>query len=203
MEIDQAQMPVWALNSVRSARHTDHVIGVCPMQPPIQSAPDIPAECRTARTDQQWQDDHRRASFQRTLSLYRALDRLRFYQRFLYEISREWRSLFVRIAALRKNSLFRCGIVPLTTWAQSPNKHQLSHIHRHGRNQCMRSFYSIHPAASLGDLRLLLEGWERGVEYSDKHYRNLHNLCQDLSFEDSGKSSSEQRSESTPRHHVL
>src|ERR1700674_5376480 len=68
-------------------------------------------------------DAHTMATPRRIPFLSHALDRLRFYRIFLCEILLKLSSLCERIRALRKNNLFRCGIVPVTTFAEIPRKH--------------------------------------------------------------------------------
>ena len=141
------------------------------MQPPLKLAPDTLGQSCTQQMDGPTPDGRKSANSRQSPFLSRALDRLSFYRAFLREILQECRSLFRRIAALRKNNLYRCGIVPVTTFAPTPSEPHYRNMWRRWRNQCILSFVASHPEASLGDLRLVIEGWERAAEYFYTHLR--------------------------------
>lgn len=119
----------------------------------------------------------RMASAPRTLFVFRALDRLRLYRKFLHEILRELRNLFERIRVLRRNNLFRCGIGPLTSYADVPMQHLLPHIRARAHSQCIRRLLATRHRATDTDIQVLLEGWERGAEFLYKH---MGNTCSGL-----------------------
>ena len=134
------------------------------MTQPVKSGLDTRVQSSVQQTERPLRDVRTMASPPRTPFLSRALNRLRFYRRFLCEIQLELRSLFERIQVLRRNNLFRCGIGPVTTFADIPNELATPHMRALAHSQCIQRFSSSRPRASLVDFQTLLEGWERGVE---------------------------------------
>lgn len=164
------------------------------MAEPIKSAPNTLIQSSLEKMARPLPDGHKRANPRRILFLSRALNQLRFYRRFLCEIRQELRSLFERIQVLRRNNLFRCGIGPVSTFADIPIEHATPHIRALARSQCIRRFSSIRRQASLADLQILLEGWERGVESAC----TWHQKALRKNSSGSGIAVSEQNTPSTP-----
>jgi hypothetical protein len=103
-------------------------------------------------------------------SLARVGQRVRgwLYQRELaYGILRESYSLIHRIRIVFQRNPYGVFGVPLgPTWKQSSTGHLERCTETQGRMMGMQSLFAKRPWASLVDLQLYLEGWDKGVEWA-------------------------------------
>src|SRR5947209_19625825 len=84
-----------------------------------------------------------------------------------YGILRESYSLIHRIRIVFQRNPYGVFGVPLgPTWKQSSTGHLERCTETHGRMMGMQSLFAKRPWASLVDLQLYLEGWDKGVEWA-------------------------------------